>query len=361
MSDQIYHDLAKVLDTLPNGFPSTEEGVEIKILKKVFAPEDAELFCDLRLQFENAEQIAKRTGRGLEGLDGKLWEMSQKGQLFAIDFGGTKIYKMLPWVFGIYEMQLDRLDREFCELVEDYSEVFGKQFFSNGPQLMQVIPVEKDIKGGHTMLPYEQVSNIVENSKSFRVMECICKKEKNILDDPCDRPTEVCMAFAPIPGVFESGDWTGRSITQKEAYEVLELAEKSGLVHMTWNYQNGHFFICNCCSCCCGVLRSINEMGVPAQKVVNSFYYAVIDEELCTACGTCADERCQVEAIEDGNTYKIIAEKCIGCGLCVSTCPEEAIQMVKKDEKDIELPPENEAAWFEERGKRRGVDFSKYK
>ena len=34
MSDEMYHKLAKVLDTLPNGFPSTESGVEIKLLKK---------------------------------------------------------------------------------------------------------------------------------------------------------------------------------------------------------------------------------------------------------------------------------------------------------------------------------------
>jgi len=33
MNDQIYHKLARVLDTLPNGFPATENGLEIKILK----------------------------------------------------------------------------------------------------------------------------------------------------------------------------------------------------------------------------------------------------------------------------------------------------------------------------------------
>ena len=62
MSDQIYAKLAKVLDTLPSGFPSTGSGVEIKILKRIFQPEEAELFCDLRLALETPEQIAKRTG-----------------------------------------------------------------------------------------------------------------------------------------------------------------------------------------------------------------------------------------------------------------------------------------------------------
>ena len=70
MSDQMYHNLAKVLDTLPNGFPATESGVEIKLLKRIFKPEEADLFCDLRLSFETAEQIAERTGRPLEGLEG---------------------------------------------------------------------------------------------------------------------------------------------------------------------------------------------------------------------------------------------------------------------------------------------------
>ena len=49
MSGDVYHQLARVLDKLPNGFPATESGIEIKLLKKIFRPEDAELFCDLRL------------------------------------------------------------------------------------------------------------------------------------------------------------------------------------------------------------------------------------------------------------------------------------------------------------------------
>lgn len=81
MNDQIYHKLAKVLDTLPNGFPATESGVEIKLLKKIFSIEDAELFCDLRLKFETPKQITERSGRPLEGLEKKLLSMRDRGQL----------------------------------------------------------------------------------------------------------------------------------------------------------------------------------------------------------------------------------------------------------------------------------------
>jgi len=82
MSDDVYRKLAKVLDTLPNGFPETESGVELKLLKKIFTPDQADLFCDLRLQFESAEQIAERTGRPLEGLEEKLIGMKKDGQVF---------------------------------------------------------------------------------------------------------------------------------------------------------------------------------------------------------------------------------------------------------------------------------------
>lgn len=54
------------------GFPATESGLEIKILKKVFTPEEADLFCDLKMTYETAGQMAERTGRPLEGLEEML-------------------------------------------------------------------------------------------------------------------------------------------------------------------------------------------------------------------------------------------------------------------------------------------------
>jgi NAD-dependent dihydropyrimidine dehydrogenase PreA subunit len=360
MSEEIYKKLAKVLDTLPNGFPETESGAEIKLLKKIFAPEEADLFCDMRLTFETAQQIAERTGRPLEGLEEMLTTMADKGQIFSIDFGETRVFKMLPWAFGIYEMQQPRLDREFAELNEAFAPAYGKQFFSNTPQMMQTLPIEEEISVDQEPLPYDRVSAIIDSSEAFMLMDCICKKEQGLLDKPCDKPLEVCMAFAPIPGIFDDSP-LGRTISKDEAKAVLNKAEEVGLVHLTSNFQNGRFYICNCCGCCCGVLRGINELGIPASKVINSHYYAVIDPDKCTVCGICADERCQVNAIEEGeDAYEVIQDKCIGCGLCVTTCPGEAIQLVVKKEEDLVPPPIDEAMWFKERGNQRGVDFSRY-
>jgi len=361
MSDETYHRLAKVLDTLPNGFPETESGVEIRLLKRIFRPKDADLFCDLRLDFETTEQIADRTGRSLDGLERHLTEMGDRGQIFMANVGGVKLFKMVPWAFGIYEFQRPHMDREMAEMCEEFGEVYGKQFFKKSPQLMQVVPVEKDIPDKQLSLSYEQVSHIIENSQSFAVFDCICKKEKRLLDQGCHHDLEVCTAYAPIPGVFDDAD-RYRSITKEEAYGVLDKAEKAGLVHLTWNVESGHYFICNCCGCCCGVLRGINEMGIDAGKVVNSYYYAVIDPDECVSCGVCREERCQVGAIQEGeDAHEVIRDKCIGCGLCVSTCPTEAISLLRKPDEEIVAPPKNEMEWYERRADERGVDIAKYR
>ena len=361
MSKEIYQSLAKVLDTLPNGFPTTESGVEIKLLKRIFRPEDAELFCDLRLEFETAQQISERTGRKLEGLEEHLSEMRERGQIFGRDLGEVKMFKMVPWAFGIYEFQRPHMDRELAEMCEEFMKDYGKQFFNIKPQLMQVIPVEKEIPNKQQALSYEQVSNIIENSQSFAVFDCICKKEKRLLDKGCDKPLEICTGYAPIPGVFDNSD-RYRAISKNDAYAILNKAEEAALVHLTWNVESGHYFICNCCGCCCGVLRSINELGINASDVINSYYFAQINPDECDACGTCKDERCQVNAIDERDGFnEVIPEKCIGCGLCISTCPSEAISLIRKQPEEIVLPPKNEMDWYEKRAIERGVDFSKYK
>jgi NAD-dependent dihydropyrimidine dehydrogenase PreA subunit len=361
MSEILYNQLAKVLDTLPNGFPSSETGVEMKLLKKIFSPEEAELFCKMRLSFETVEQISQRTGLPLAGLEEKLLGMAEKGQLMSVDLGGIRIFKMLPWVFGIFEFQLSRLDREFAELNEEYGPVYGKQFFSKTPQMMYTLPIEEEIMSNQEALPYDRVSAIVEQSQSFMVQECICKKEQALLDNPCSKPLEICMAFAPVPGIFKDSD-VGRVITKEEAKSLLKKAEEAGLVHLTNNFQNGRFFICNCCGCCCGVLQGINKLGIPASTVINSRFYALIDPEACIDCGVCANERCQVHAIEEkDDSYFVVPEQCIGCGLCISTCPSEAISLIRKPEADIAEPPADETAWFDERAKNRGVDYSHYR
>jgi len=82
-SEKIYKKLRKFMDNLPTGFPETESGVEIKILKKLFTPEQAELFMELTLEPETVKSIANRTGIEPSTLNLKLEEMASHGLLFA--------------------------------------------------------------------------------------------------------------------------------------------------------------------------------------------------------------------------------------------------------------------------------------
>ena len=349
MGDEVYYRLGKVLDTIPNGFPATDSGVEIKLLKKIFTPDEAELAMKLKLTFEKIEDIAARTGLDRAYLDTMLPEMGRKGQVFRIQFGDVSVYKLLPFVFGIYEFQLPRIDREFTELFEEYTEkAFGREFFSRTPALMKVVPIGVEVDPGSTVEPYESVVRLIDGAKSWMVNECICKKERALMGHRCDRPMEVCLAFAPVEHVFDNVK-TGRAITREEAYRILKKSEDAGLVHMVSNTASGHIYICNCCKCCCLPLRSVKRISKHA--TARSNYVAVVDADKCTACGLCAD-RCQVDAIEVGE-FAVVGE-CIGCGLCATTCPSEAIRM-KRRAPEEQLPvPKTELEWFEERARTRG-------
>ena len=91
-------------------------------------------------------------------------------------------------------------------------------------------------------------------------------------------------------------------------------------------------------------------------------FFAWKKQFACDACGICIEERCQVNAIEQvEDSYRIIKDKCIGCGLCVTTCPTEAIQLLRKQQEDIVLPVKDEEVWLEERARQRGVDYSAYR
>ncbi len=77
------------------------------------------------------------------------------------------------------------------------------------------------------------------------------------------------QAIAAIEGVFDKYDY-GRKLIKDAAYALIHKYEEKALVHLTWNVTSGHYFICNCCGCCCGVLRSINGWNIPFFKTQRS-------------------------------------------------------------------------------------------
>ena len=62
----------------------------------------------------------------------------------------------------------------------------------------------------------------------------------------------------------------------------------------------------------------------PLNTNLNNQAMAYLISDDCTACGTCIDE-CPVEAISEGDIYKIDPDICTDCGSCADVCPVEAI------------------------------------
>jgi len=130
---------------------------------------------------------------------------------------------------------------------------------------------------------------------------------------------------------------------------------EEGLVHCTYNVQMGQTFVCNCCPCCCGILRGAKDYNAP-YMLASSNFVALIDPDDCTQCGVCADERCPMDAIvEEGGEYGVLSERCIGCGVCIPTCPTEAIQLVRRPESDQDTPPADLIDWSVQRAGTRGL------
>src|SRR5512137_1589015 len=102
----VYRRLQRSLDELPVGFPATASGVELRILKRLFTPEEAEVALGLSAVPEPAEKVAHRLpGRAAEELERKLDRMVEKGAIFggrAMARGGKKRYSRAPLVIGMY-------------------------------------------------------------------------------------------------------------------------------------------------------------------------------------------------------------------------------------------------------------------
>ena len=117
-----------------------------------------------------------------------------------------------------------------------------------------------------------------------------------------------------LPGIHFALSWeegsypdnhvilAGNLLYTEEAFDIIKECESLGLVHNIDNCAEGIRVLCNCCPCCCSVLKSLQRgegfAGTPSRYVI-----------------------------------RYDPEKCIGCGLCVTTCPTGSNAMVLRSEK----------------------------
>jgi electron transport complex protein RnfB len=354
MAEDVYERLARHLDDLPTGFVRTESGVEIRMLQRLFTPDEAELALRLTLIPEEARVVALRAGMPVAETTRRLDAMARKGLITPIySPGQPPRFMAQQFVIGFWEGQVNRLTPELVRDFEEYFETFGRpEFWRRAPQL-RTIPVGQNVDVAGEILSYEKAEELVHRQTRFAVTNCICRQETAILGHPCSKPLETCMAFG-VAADMHVNTGRGWEIDREEALRILALAEETGLVLQPGNAKDA-LNICACCGCCCGVLRALKLSPEPASVAVSPFR-AELDGELCSGCGTC-EERCQMEAIavDGGGKASLDLRRCIGCGLCVSTCPSGALSLVRKPEAEQPRIPDNivqaSIRWGQARGK----------
>ncbi len=341
----VYRHLASCLDALPNGFPRTPSGVELRILAKIFTPEEAAVATRLLPVPEPAATIARRIGRPLDETEEILRRMADKGEIFAEPSDAGWRFALLPFVFGIYEFQLPRMDRELAELIEEYFPVFLPSFGAHAPAVARVVPVNARIDAEARVLPHESVRGMLREANSFRLMPCVCRTERAALGSPCSHTLETCLAVSRREGALDEFPPWGRLVTRDEALEVARRAEQEGLVHSTYNVRQDPIFLCNCCPCCCGLLRGLRDFEAP-HVLVRSNFVAAISEDDCIACRECLPDRCPMDAIvEQEGTIFIRRERCIGCGVCTVACEVDAIGLEERPRHERTAPPRDVVTW----------------
>jgi electron transport complex protein RnfB len=336
-NEQVYIKLQKHLDNQAIGFPATQSGVEIKILKHIFTPEEAEITSYLSYKLEPPKKIFGRVGHLVESpeeLEKLLDRIQKKGGLEFKIKDGTKHYCCAPLIVGMYELQLGRLTPEFIKDFNVYTsdKNFAIEFLSTELPQMRTIPVARSIHPQHNVSTFDEVTTLLRQAEEpFVIIECICRKRKSIEGKSCDVTDrkETCLAIGSMAQMVLLSS-TGREITRDEAMSIIEQNQKQGLVLQPSNTEKAEF-ICSCCGCCCGMLGVHKRIPKPLEFWASNFQ-AVVDTNTCNGCGTC-EGSCQVGAVcvsENKQHAVVDLNRCLGCGVCVSNCPTESISLLKK-------------------------------
>lgn len=335
----VYQRLAEFLDTFPQRFPvNTESGIELKILKYIFTPDEAETFMKLKPQPETAAEVAARIGVTPEEAQQKLFAMSKKGQVFRTGKEGNHRYMATAFLVGIIEFQMNRMTPELAKLFQEFESVLYSATWMKGTTRdLRTIPIMEAVDAGAQVMPYERVEETIRSAKYIAISDCMCRRLKALVDQPCNHPMEVCFHFGSGSHYFvENG--MGRYISQDEAMAILKKGKESGLVCQVSASQDPNA-LCMCCACCCGPLRACKAQAKPAE-MVNSSFFARVSEGDCTGCEACL-ESCPMEAITVDEVARINLDRCIGCGVCAVRCPVEAVKVFRK-EKDKAFVPEKD-------------------
>lgn len=325
----IYERLRKVLDAHPSTAPKAQAIDEI--LKMLFTPQEATIASVMSYRVKKGSELASRAGLSEHETLSHLEAMANKGIIMSRRKDGEMHYGLVPLIPGVFEFPFMKDEgtaehKHLGALWEKYHrEALGSAFAGNPTPLMRVVAVEKSITARDRIHPYEEVKSFIDDATYLALAKCACR----ISVAGCDKPKEVCLIFGSAAEFLVERGFA-RKISKEEGLAVLDKADKAGLVHTSNNSADRANLICNCCPCCCTVLRGKTQLNHP-HAFEPSRFEAKVSRGDCSGCSICVDERCPVQAIVMASGVAIVnGDDCIGCGLCVTGCPAGAMHLVER-------------------------------
>ncbi len=351
MSKELYKALAEHIMHRAKSIPVINCPEFEALISELFTPAQAEAAINFPAGLISAQEMATKLDRPEEEMKAVIESMADAGLVFTGSQEGTTVYRLMDVLPGFFEFQFmkggtSERDRVLARLFQDYFDKLTDNMknvpepFKKLTPFSRVIPVDKDIAGGNVIHPYETVSEYINKTDYITVSQCYCRHHSELLGDPCEFPKEVCMAFGPnAKYVAERG--FGRRVSKEEAIEILDDIERKGLVHISSNTSKYIDFICNCCACHCGVLKSFVESDAPSMGVISNFELE-INEDDCIGCDLCID-KCPVQALSLKNEVVAVDQRrCIGCGVCNVACASGVLSMKRRTD-EIEPPVDRKA------------------
>lgn len=345
MNDDVYVKLCERLNQ--NAVKRPPLPSVINFLREIFTEEQAAMAAQLPLGAHTLKSLAKQLNRNEAALENMLEAMADEGIMFAAKAAtGEMEYSLPPFAPGILELQylkgeetekakkrhalVSKMNEELGPMAEKlYQDVEEANKRIGNPGL-RTLAVEEELPGNAAVATWERISEIMAKEKSFAVGTCTCRQDSKFEGNPCKvdgAPLEACVYFGKVADYIVDRNF-GKRYTREELMALLKTCEQKGLIHNINNFMGDNIVLCNCCGCCCHIMKPmLKHRGL--KMIAGSNFMAVVDPETCIGCGECVD-LCQVNAIETANDIaQINADYCMGCGNCVSQCPSGSLALVR--------------------------------
>ncbi len=340
-----YNLLVERLNKFPQGAPESDSLYDI--LRVMFTEEEAKLVSLLPIKPFNVKMAAKIWKKDEDETFAILETLASKAILLDMMDKSEQKYVLPPPMIGFFEFALMRTggvyDQELLsKLFEQYlenEEDFMRHLMSYDTPIGRILVNEKAIEESAIpqVLDYESATKIIMDADNVGVSRCYCRHKAEHLGTNCDAPQEVCLTLNNASLALNKHGYS-KIITKQEALDILKISYENNLVQFAENVQNGVGFICNCCSCCCMALKGARKMGVP-NALASSNYIPKIKDN-CVGCGLCLSP-CPVDAIKLKSKHNpkkpnqkianVESDICLGCGVCQRVCKTDSIEMVKRE------------------------------